>query len=201
MFHFLFNLIGGETGSMVALSLTIIAGSFLFEDLTAIIVGVLAADGLVPIPLALPSLYVGTILSDLGLYCLGWLARTHPRLARYVDHEFIAPFRVWLESRFILTVFSARFVLGSRIPTYTASGFFRLPFSTFVRTVIVACTIWITFLFFVSYWFGNLTSHWLGPVRWGVALVFIAILFFVGRHNLLAYRAKKNEMKASEELS
>jgi membrane protein DedA with SNARE-associated domain len=135
------------------------------------------------------------VIGDIGFYSLGWLASTHPRLARYVDHDFIAPLRVWLETRFILTVFSARFIPGSRLPTYVASGFFRSPLSTFMMAAILATSLWTTFLFSASYWFGNFTSEWIGPVRWGIALVFLLVLFFIGRHNLLAYRAKKNELR------
>ncbi|MCR4276023.1 MAG: VTT domain-containing protein [Candidatus Parcubacteria bacterium] len=192
---FLSNLIGGGAeGSVALLAFIIILGTFLLEDTTTVIVGMLAADGILGIPLALSSLYAGIVLGDIGLYFLGYLASTNSRLARYVDHDFIAPFRAWLESRFVLTVFSARFIPGSRLPTYTASGFFRSPLSTFILTAILATSIWTTFLFTVSYWFGNLTAGWLGHARWGIAGAFLIALFFIGRHNLLAYRAKKEEL-------
>ena len=192
MHHFLSHLIGGAVGSSVLLSLAIILGTFILEDPTTVIVGVLAADGVIGVPIALFSLYAGIVVGDIGLYCLGYLASTHPRLARYVDHDFIAPFRAWLETRYVLTIFSARFIPGSRLPTYTASGFFRSPLSTFVLTAILATSVWTTFLFSASYWFGSFTSEWEGPIRWGIALVFLLVLFFIARHNLLAYRAKKN---------
>ena len=191
---FLFHLIGGAVGSTVGLSLVIILGTCILEEATIVIVGMLAAGGTIPVPLALSSLYTGVIIGDLCLYFFGWLASTHPRLARYVDHDFTAPFRAWLETRFVFTVFSARFIPISRFPTYTASGFFRSHFPTFARTVIAAALIWITFLFSVSYWFGSFTSELLGPVRWGIACIFLLILFLISRHNLLAYRAKKKEL-------
>ncbi len=195
MFSFLSNIIGAvATGNAALLSLIIILGVFLLEDTTTVIVGMLAADGIIGIPFALSSLYAGIVLGDIGLYFLGYLASSHERLARYVDHDFIAPFRAWLENRFVLTVFSARFIPGSRLPTYTASGFFRSPLSTFILTAIAATSIWTTFLFTISYWFGNLTSGWLGHMRWGIAGIFLIALFFIGRHNLLAYRAKKEEL-------
>ena len=195
--HFISN----ADSSAMLLSLAIIVSTIFLEDPTTVIVGVLAADGTIPVPVALFSLYAGTILGDIGFYCLGWLASTHPRLARYVDHDVIAPFRAWLETRFVLTVFSARFVPGSRLPTYTASGFFRSPLPTFILTAIVATSIWTTFLFTVSYWFGSLTSGWLGHVRWGIAGAFFIALFLIGRHNLLAYRAKKGECVVSKDES
>lgn len=199
-FSFLYHFINGATTSAGALSLAIILGTFFLEDPTTIIVGVLAADGIIPLPLALFSLYVGIVVGDIGLYCLGWLASTSPRLARYVDHDFIAPFRTWLETRYILTIFSARFIPGARLPTYTSSGFFRSPLSTFIVVAIGATSIWTTFLFFASYWFGNFTSQWIGPLRWGVALLFLGILFFIGRHNILAYRAKRTEGGSDDDI-
>lgn len=193
MLLFLSHLIGGSVGSTALLSLAIIVATFILEDPTTVIVGVLAADHIIGVPVALFSLYAGIVLGDISLYCLGWLASTHPRLGRYVDHDFIAPFRAWLETRYVLTIFSARFIPGSRLPTYTASGFFRSPLSAFILTAIVATSIWTTLLFSASYWFGNLTAQWLGPVRWGIACIFLITLFFIARHNLLAYRAKKEE--------
>jgi membrane protein DedA with SNARE-associated domain len=188
---FLYQFIGGSVGTLLP-ALAIALGVFFLEDTTVVIVGVLAADGLLSIPFALMSLYAGIIVGDIGLYCLGYFASTHPRLAHYVDHDFVAPFRAWLETRFVLTVFSARFIPGARMPTYTASGFFRSPLSIFILTSIGATSIWTTFLFFASYWFGNATAGWMGPARWGIALFFLLTLFLIGRHNLLAYRAKRD---------
>jgi membrane protein DedA with SNARE-associated domain len=199
-FHFLYHLITHADGSTVSLAFAIILGTFLLEDPTTIIVGVLAADGSIPIPLALFSLYTGIVVGDIGLYCLGWLASTHPRLAHYVDHDFVAPFRTWLETRFVLTVFSARFIPGARLPTYTASGFFRASLSTFIVIAIGATSVWTTLLFSASYWFGSLTAAWVGPVRWSIAFIALIGLFLVGRHNMLAYRAKRDEMNSDVDI-
>lgn len=194
MSPFLLNLIGSDaTGGTALLFLIIVFGVFLLEDTTVVVVGVLAADGIISVPFALSSLYAGIVLGDIGLYFLGYAASTNARLARYVDHDFVTPFRAWLENRFVLTVFSARFIPGSRFPTYTASGFFRSPLSTFIITAIAATSIWTTLLFTVSYWFGSVTSGWLTHARWGIAGAFLIALFFIGRHNLLAYRARKEE--------
>lgn len=193
------QVIGGAVGSTALLSLAIMLGTFIFEDTTVVIVGLLASDGIIPLPLALGSLYTGIILGDICMYSIGYLASAHQRLGRYVNHDFVAPFRAWLEHRFILTVFSARFIPGSRIPTYTASGFFRSPFSTFILTVISATSIWTTFLFTGVYLFGSLTTEWMKEVRWGIALLFLIALFLIARHNLLAYRAKKNELDLSRQ--
>lgn len=177
---------------------TIMLGVFFLEDPTTLIVGVLAADGVIPVPLALASLYAGIIFGDIILYGIGWLASLHPRLARFVDHEFVAPFRTWLETRYMLTIFSARFIPGGRFPTYTTSGFFRSPFSLFVLIVTAAASIWTTALFAGAYWFGSVTSLWIGPVRWGVACLVILLLFLAGRHNILAYRLTRDAQDTAD---
>lgn len=201
LFAFLSQFIGGEAGSMTLLAFAIILGVIFLEDTTTVVVGVLAADGVLSVPFALCSLYAGIIFGDIGLYCLGYLASKHPRLEHYVNHEFVAPFRAWLETRFVLTVFTARFIPGARMPTYAASGFFRSPLSVFIMAATGATAVWTTFLFSASYWFGNLTSEWMGPARWGIALAFLLALFLVGRRNVLAYQAKRNELGNAAELA
>jgi membrane protein DedA with SNARE-associated domain len=173
----------------------IILGAFFSEDVTAVIIGILAADGVLSIPVALSCLFIGIVLGDSSIYLLGRIASTYPRLGRYVGHDFFVPFRTWLQRRYVLTVFSARFIPGSRFLTYVACGFFRLRFPTFFLTAIAAASIWTTILFSASYWFGGLTSHWLAHLRWGIVAVFLLLLFFIGRHNLRLYRAKKAELE------
>lgn len=192
MFTFLSHFIGGEIGSVVLLPLAIILCALILEDLTIVIVGVLAADGILPIPVAVVSLYIGAALGDTTLYALGSFARTHPRLAHYIDHDFTAPFRSWLEHSYAFKVFSGHFVPGFRFTTYVASGFFRYPLSTYIPMAIAGGLILVTTLFTISYWFGSVTSGVVSHARWGIAGAFLLILFFIGRHNLKAYRAKKN---------
>lgn len=191
-FHlFITHLISGAVGSDYLLGIAVIIGTLILEDPTTVLVGVLAADHVIPVPVALVSLYIGIILGDIGLYGLGYLASTHPWLGRFVHHERLAPLKSWLTNRYQVTIFSVRFIPGLRLPTYTACGFFRTNFTTFCTTAIGATLIWTTILFYASFWFGALTSQWLDSVRYGLAALFLLILFFIGRHNLQSYRAHK----------
>lgn len=192
MLTFLSHFTGGTVDSTLLLSLAIILCALVLEDLTTIVVGVLAADGFISAPLALLSLYIGIALGDVVLYSIGSLARNHPRLAHYIDHNFTISFRSWLEKRYALIIFSSHFVPGLRFTTYAASGFFRYPLSIFIPTAIAGGLLIGTVLFYASFWFGNATSQWLGSVRWGIAGMFLLILFFISRQTLLAWRAKKN---------
>jgi membrane protein DedA with SNARE-associated domain len=184
------QIIGGALGHPVFLSVAIVLGTLVLEDPTIVLVGVLASDGLISIPLALLSLYAGVIVGDIFFFSLGRYASTHPRFARYVDHDYVTTVRTWLETRYVLTVFSARFIPGSRLPTYAASGFIGSPFSTFFATVVAASSVWTTILFFLAYWFGSVTGQWLHNERWYIAVFFVLTLFLVGRYNLRRVKPK-----------
>jgi membrane protein DedA with SNARE-associated domain len=189
-------LLGSATLSPLAAGALIVFLTAFFEDPTTIIVGVLAADGALSIRFAMICLYLGILFGDLFLYGLGRLARTNPALARYVENEKIAPLRFWLETRYILTVFSVRFIPGLRLPTYLASGFFKSPAPAFLLTAVVATFLWTLILFYAFYWYGSLTASWIGWVRYGLAAGFFVLLFLLGRRNLRAYRARAEEEDA-----
>ncbi|MBI4066056.1 hypothetical protein HY412_02615 [Candidatus Kaiserbacteria bacterium] len=183
---FLTNFIDTALGSALLLPLVIIICALIFEDLTTVIVGILAADGFISVPIAMLSLYIGITLGDTMLYSIGALARTHPRLAHYIDHDFTASFRSWLENGYAFKILFGHFVPGFRFTTYAASGFFRFPLSSYIPMAIISGLILGTVLFSVSYWFGNATAGWVSHARWGIAIVFILALFFIGRRALRA---------------
>lgn len=194
MLAFLSNFTGGAISNEILLSLAIILCAIFLEDITNVVVGVLAADGLISVPIALISLYIGIAIGDTALYTLGALARTHPRLAHYIDHNFTAPFRSWLEHKYAFKVFSGHFVPGFRFTTFIASGFFRLPLRTYIPMAVAGGLVLLITLFSLSYWFGSITSGWVSHLRWGIAGVFLLVLFFIGRHNLRTYQEQKNSL-------
>jgi membrane protein DedA with SNARE-associated domain len=174
-------LIHGAAGSPALTAVTIILATFVLEDATMVAVGVLAADRIVSVPLGLVSLATGIALGDLGLYGIGRLAITWPRLRSWMESERLKPIRAWLHSRLYSTVVAARFMPGARLPTYLACGFFAVPFRKFGVPVIFATAIWSTLLFTCSYYFGMYTMALLGFWRWPIALGAVGILMLVGR--------------------
>lgn len=196
MFAYLSGLIsGGDAGNIVLLVAAIVACTIVFEDMLIVIAGVLAADGAVSAPLALVALYLGTIIGDAGLYAIGAYARSHPRLAHYVDHDLTASFRSWLESRYAFAVYSGHFIPGFRFATYIASGFFGHSFPAFIRMAMVGGVVLVTTLFSLSYWFGGLSAGWASWARWSIAGIFLIALFFAGKYNLATYRARKSAVE------
>ncbi len=201
LLNFLTHFTADTATSEVLLSLAIVLCAMIFEDVTTVVVGVLAADGLVDVPLAFLSIYAGIAIGDTMLYSLGALARTHPRLVRYIEHDFTAPFKTWLEHGYAFKAFSGHFIPGFRITTYAASGFFRFPLKTYIPMAIAGGLILETTLFTISYWFGSFTSKWVGEVRWGIAAIFLLALFFIARHNIRAYREQKDMLGSGRAVS
>ena len=198
MLPFFSHFVGDTVGSTLLLSLAVMFCAFFLEDVTTLIVGVLAADGIIPVPIAIISLYAGILAGDVVLYSIGRLARTHQRFAHYVDHKFTTSFRAWLEGRYAMVIFSGHFVPGLRFTTYIASGFFRFPLSRYIPMAVASGLILETVIFTVSYLFGSFSSTWMKELRWGIAAVFILALFFIARHNIRSYRAAQNNPAVSD---
>jgi membrane protein DedA with SNARE-associated domain len=178
-----FHLLQGAMTTPAGTALAIIVATLILEDAAMVAVGVMAADRLISVPLGLASLVTGIAIGDLGLYGIGRLAITHPRLRGWLHSERFKPFRIWLDRELVSTVFAARFFPGARLPTYLACGFFAVPFRRFGISVTGATIVWSTFLFAASYYFGAYTTTLLGIWRWPIAFLFLAGLYFAGRRH------------------
>ncbi len=149
----------------------IIAGTFIHEDIATVATGILVADGVTSVGVALPALYVGIVAGDLGLYGIGRLVALNRISRRLAGGRRFSTLKIWLDERLVAGVFMVRFLPGLRMPAYTTYGFFAMPFRTFLVSVIFAASIWTTGLFYLSYEFGALTADWLGVLRWPVIVV------------------------------
>jgi membrane protein DedA with SNARE-associated domain len=178
-----FHLLQGVMTTPAGTAFAIIVATLILEDAAMVAVGVMAADRLISVPLGLASLTTGIAIGDLGLYGIGRLAITHPRLRGWVHSERFKPFRVWLDRELISTVVAARFMPGARLPTYLACGFFAVPFRRFGISVGGATIVWSTLLFAAAYYFGAYTTTLLGVWRWPIAFLFLAGLYFAGRRH------------------
>ena len=165
------------------LPVLIILATFVLEDATTILVGVWSATGSLSPEIALLSLYIGIVLGDFGLYASGRLAAKPSWGARLARHDRLLPFRDWLENRLVLATFTVRFLPGLRLPAYTATGFFGMPFRRFAMTVMLATAIWTTGLFAAAYFFGAATADLLGNWRWPISIIPIVVLLLIGRYS------------------
>ena len=174
-------------GAPWLIALAIIAGTLVHEDITTVLTGILVADGITPVGVALPALYCGIVLGDIGLYGLGRLIALNRISRRFAGGARFGTLKVWLDKHLVAGVFMVRFLPGLRMPAYTAYGFFAMPLGRFVISVIFAASIWTTGLFYLSYKFAALTAEWLGMLRWPVIVV-ATVLPLLGIRHLIQGR-------------
>lgn len=173
----------------LAQALAILLGTFILEDGATILTAIAVGDGVVALPLALASLYVGIVTGDAGLYGLGRLAAFWPPARRWAPSGQETarmgdkPATGWWRGAALFRViFVCRFIPGTRLPIYTASGFFAAGFRVFLLATIAATFIWTSALFALSLKIGQVLLDALGAWRWVGVAGFVVAIFLVGRH-------------------
>ncbi len=159
----------------------IILGTFILEDAATVIAAMQTAQGALPMPLALTSLYIGIVLGDLGLYALGRLSARIGWLARRLPPHRQETIRAFIAGRIFQVVLISRFLPGMRLPTYTTCGFVAANLRKFTLAAVVATTCWTSLLFAASLWIGQFLIDHLGAWRWAGAAGFVAFVIVAGR--------------------
>ena len=159
----------------------VIVGTFILEDAATVLAAMRVQDSSLSWAVALGSLYVGIIVGDMGLYGLGRLGASFPRLRRLVPEQRQEHGREWLNRHVFRVVFVSRFVPGARLPTYTACGFLSASFRRFALAAVVATLIWTSLLFGLSLRVGQVLVDYLGAWRWIGAVGFAAVIVAMGR--------------------
>ncbi|MBB3881310.1 DedA family protein [Acetobacter oeni] len=169
--------------------LAILLGTFILEDGATALTAIAVGSGLVSMVVALPALYVGIIVGDAGLYGLGRLAALWPAARRWApaatrrDGTPAPPAGGWWTGPALFrVVFICRFIPGTRLPIYTASGFFGAGFRVFILATAIATLIWTTALFALSLRLGQVLLDSLGAWRWVGIVGFVMSIILVGRH-------------------
>jgi membrane protein DedA with SNARE-associated domain len=166
--------------------IAIVAGTFILEDLTTVLAALRVGIGALPMAVALPALWIGVALGDLGLYGFGRLAARHRWARRHIDLDRLERARRWIGGRLVIAVLSSRMMPGMRLPTYLACGFIGVPFGNFCLAVVAATSLWTTLLFGLSLAFGSLVLSELQAWRWplgvGFGIVLLAVLRWTGTH-------------------
>jgi membrane protein DedA with SNARE-associated domain len=171
-----FELPGAFAGDPVLLHLGILLGTFVLEDAATATAALLASSDMIPVWSALLTLYLGIFAGDLGLYGLGYAAGHNAPLRNFIGQHRIQAGRQWLSRRLIVALVTARFVPGLRLPTYSASGYFRVSLTQFASIAAIAAGLWTTMLFALIYTFGEIVLPMLGAWRWIAAVAIVSVV-------------------------
>lgn len=121
-------------------------------------------------------------MGDAGLYALarfagrGWFERSS--LKRFGPK--VARSERWFAERGIPILIFSRMVPGTRLPTYLAAGFLRVPLPRFLLVTGVASAIWTIIVLFLAQTFGTRLVHWLNAYKHaGLLLLGIGLVIFL----------------------
>lgn len=140
---------------MVLVALT----TFASEDLASIGAGLMAARGTFTFLQATGAALAGIVLGDMALYAAGrWVGR--PLVSRapfswFVSSEKLEVGEKWFDEKGIRAVLIARFIPGTRLPTYVAAGVLKAPFVKFFGYFIVAALLWTPAIVGASMYLGR----------------------------------------------
>ena len=158
-------------------------GTLVSEDLSSVSAGVLASHGVIPFWVGALACFLGIWFGDLGLYWLGRLG------GRRLIRKF--PFNWWISERRLeqgeqlferhggKLIFTSRFLPGSRVPVYVASGILGFPFSRFALFMAVACAIWTPLLVGFSMKLGDVLLEWLAVYEKAAWIGFVLVVAIV----------------------
>src|SRR6266487_131136 len=139
--------------------------TLLQEDVPTAGAALLAAAGHLSWQAGFLGCFLGIWVGDALLYLLARGAG-RPLLQRSWAKRFFDPAAVARSERWFATkgpwlLLSSRFVPGTRLPTYLAAGFLRLPFGRFLLVTGTAVAVWTVGVFLLAKAFGPDLLNWL----------------------------------------
>ncbi|MCX2560324.1 VTT domain-containing protein [Acetobacter farinalis] len=161
--------------------LIVIIATFILEDAATVLTAIQVKLHTLSPSTALIALYVGIVAGDVGLYGLGYLAAHWPPARKWINTPERDVQRRWLTEKLFRVVFISRFVPGTRLPLYTACGFFNAGLRTFTLATILATMIWTSALFALSLRVGGFLLAHLGTWRWVGIFGFVLVIIIMGR--------------------
>lgn len=178
--------------------------TFVQEDVPTVTAAVLASAGRLKWQAGFLGCFLGIWLGDALLYLLargfGRPLLKYAWVRRFASPESIARSEKWFAQRGTWLLVSSRFVPGTRLPTYLAAGFLRLPFHRFLLVTGSVVAVWTVGIFSLGHVFGTQLNDWLQ--RWNsggwVLLLVIALALTVLRLlSLLLNRGTFRRLRAA----
>ena len=159
----------------------LMAATLISEDAAIVAAALLAAQNATGLGLAYSAVNLGIVVGDTGLYLVGWSASQYRPLRKLVARREVFRAKRVIRGQLIPILLSTRFLPGSRLPTYTACGFFRFPIWLFATVLTLASLVWTAIVFLVIQTIGPVILDSLGPWKWLGVAGLIALFFLIPR--------------------
>ena len=154
--------------SGLALYLGIFALPFFQEDVAVVAAATASLMGAGPLALLFVVILMGLTASDVWKYWLGFYARRHRRAHKFAEKKGVSVAGDLVRNELAKTLFVARFVPGTRVPTYVACGFFTIPYVKFCAIVVMTAFTYVTVMFVLFHTVGAVAGeqakYWLPAI-------------------------------------
>lgn len=159
--------------SGVALYLAIFILPFFQEDVAVITAATASVLGMGPVWLVFLVILLGLIASDIWKYWIGYFGRRNSWAHRFAEKPGVSVAGDLVRTELLKTLYVARFVPGTRVPTYVACGFFKIHYGRFVLLVMLTALTYVVISFSLFHTVGRVAGeqakYWLP----GIALVLV----------------------------
>ena len=162
---------------------------FIQEDAAIISAAAASASGTGSTQLLFVTLLIFLSISDLWKYWLGRLAHTHKFGRKFAEKPGVQSAQQQVIERLGVSLITARFVPGTRVPLYIACGFFKAPFLKVSFFVITSAFVYCAIAFTLFHQLGDMAGdqiHKYAPV------VAISIVFCVISYLLIRARMRRS---------
>lgn len=161
--------------------------TFVLEDVAAIGAGILLAVGQISWPAAFTACFLGIWLGDAGLYALARYAGRHWfENSSLKKHSIkVARSENWFRERGTMILIFSRAVPGTRLPTYLAAGFLRVPMARFLFITGAAAFVWTFVILLLVQTFGAQVTKWFNHYKFGSRLLLGAGIFLLATLQLV----------------
>lgn len=167
---------------------SIFALPFIQEDAAVIGAATASLAGAAPTSLILAAILTGLVASDAWKYWMGRLARRYQWAHKFAEKPGVSIAGDLIRKEFIQTMLTARFVPGTRIPTYIAAGFFKADYVRYVLTLVVTATLYVGIMFALFHSVGAVAGEkakiWLPVIAVVCLAVYVCVRWFnhVNKH-------------------
>ncbi|MEZ5895765.1 MAG: hypothetical protein R3C51_05125 [Parvularculaceae bacterium] len=169
----------------LALYFAVFALPFLQEDAAVIGAATASIMGLAPTSFLVAAIMCGLVASDAWKYWVGRLARRYEWAHKFAEKPGVSVAGDLVRSEFVQTMLTARFVPGTRIPTYIACGFFRAPYGKYILTLMLTASMYVTIMFTLFHLGGAVAGeqakYWLPAIAVVILACYIGFRWYTHR--------------------
>lgn len=186
----MFGLEAGDMAMMSGLVLyaTIFILPFIQEDAAVIGAATASITGAGATPVILIVIFMGLLGSDAWKYWMGRLARRYEWAHKFAEKPGVSIAGDLIRKEFVQTMLTARFVPGTRIPTYIACGFFKAHYGKYILVLGMTATMYIALMFGLFHGLGAVAGEkakfWLPVIAVTLLAAYVTFRWFnhVNKH-------------------